>query len=64
MPNSRLRTNAAALEFLKLQQTHWAAGAEIMYDSYDRAICRLVLIGWMTGRYPDISSLANDLYCS
>ena len=56
-----LRSHKPSLEYLKLLQSHWARRQEVFGDSYNVAIVRLTLIGWMEGRALDMSDLSAHI---
>lgn len=56
-----LRSHKPSLEYLKLLQSHWARRQEVFGDSYNVAIVRLTLIGWMEGRPLDMSDLSVQI---
>src|SRR4051794_34250520 len=59
-----LRTNVAALAYLKLMHDKWYRHQEVFGGGRNTALARLVMIGWMEGRLADFSSLGSSLNMS
>lgn len=59
-----LRTHAPSLQYLKETHAIWSRQHDLYGDNYNKAIVRLVLIGWMETSPYDLTSLGSAIRLS